>query len=125
MHGMVFVTTRAAVIGTSADEPAALAQTYHCDPTWLGYELDKHWVDLPAFWIDRSPVTNAQYLAFVAATGARAPWPRSLFAAEQADHPVVGVSYGEAAAYAAWVGKRLPSAEEWEVAAQPPQPGPS
>src|SRR5436189_6424494 len=110
MHGMVFVTTRAAVIGTSADERAALAQTYGCDRTWLGDELDKQWVDLPAFWSDRSPVTNAQYVAFVAATGARAPWPRDVFAAEQADHPVVGVSCGEAAAYATWVGKRLPSA---------------
>jgi hypothetical protein len=121
---MVFVPQRAAVIGTSADERAALARTYGCDATWLGDELDKQAVELPAFWIDRSPVTNAEYGAFVAATGARAPWPCGWFATEQADHPVVGVSYEEAAAYAAWAGKRLPSAEEWEVAAQPPQPGP-
>src|SRR5437764_1030654 len=62
---MVFVSRRAAVIGTSADERAALAQTYDCDATWLKDEIDKQAVDQPAFWIDRSPVTNAEYCTFV------------------------------------------------------------
>jgi formylglycine-generating enzyme len=34
------------------------------------------------------------------------------------DHPVVHVAYSDAEAYAAWVGKSLPTEAEWEVAAR-------
>jgi formylglycine-generating enzyme required for sulfatase activity len=122
-RGMVLVPAQTAVVGTSPEARGALAAGYGCDPTWLNDDLEQRQVEIPAFWIDRSPVTNAHYLAFAEATGRRRPWPGGAFPAERADHPVVGVSQRDASAYAAWVGKRLPTAEEWEVAARPAEGG--
>jgi len=78
--------------------------------------------EVPAFWIDRYPVTCAQYLAFVAATGQPAPpdWPGGRPVPGREDHPVERVSWYDARAYAAWVGKRLPAEAEWEKAAAGP-----
>jgi formylglycine-generating enzyme required for sulfatase activity len=75
---------------------------------------------LAAFYIDVYPVTNAEYQNFVAATGARPPqhWHADAPPAELTNHPVVHVTFGDAAAYAAWAGKHLPSALQWEKAAR-------
>lgn len=120
LHGMILVPEGCWTVGTDPAERAALAARFDCHPTWLGDDLPKHEARLAAFWIDRFPVTNAQYLAFVEATGhARPDWWRrwgGVFPAEYADHPVTGVSGVDAAAYARWAGKRLPTAEEWEAA---------
>nr|WP_269813882.1 SUMF1/EgtB/PvdO family nonheme iron enzyme [Jiangella endophytica] len=74
---------------------------------------------LIAFYIDVHPVTNAEYERFVRATGHRAPdhWRLSQ---PPADHPVVYVSWRDAAAYAAWAGKSLPTGRQWEKAARGP-----
>ncbi|GEM_PF-1268720 len=74
-------------------------------------------VTLPAFQIDETEVTNAQYREFVLATGHREPpiWPTP-YEAWMDDLPVVTVTVPDAKAYAEWAGKRLPTNWEWERA---------
>ena len=70
------------------------------------------------FYIDKFPVTNAQYRQFMEATGT--PPPKFWGTADLAglDQPVVGVRWSEANAYAAWAGKQLPTEVQWEYAAR-------
>jgi formylglycine-generating enzyme required for sulfatase activity len=72
------------------------------------------------FLIDLAEVTNGEYAAFVKEKDARAPahWGAAEPASTLRELPVVGVTPAEAAAFAAWKGKRLPTAAEWERAAR-------
>jgi iron(II)-dependent oxidoreductase len=92
-------------------------------------ERPRHAVELEAFEIDRTPVTNAAFAEFVAETGTEAPlywerdgdgWVRTVFGRRDAldpAQPVIHVSWHQAEAFAAWAGKRLPTEFEWEAAA--------
>jgi formylglycine-generating enzyme required for sulfatase activity len=78
------------------------------------------------FAIDEALVTNRDYAAFLSDSGYTPLHPENFLrhwaagapAKEILDHPVVYVDLTDARAYARWAGKRLPTEEEWQYAAQ-------
>ena len=67
---------------------------------------------VPAFYIDKTEVSNAAWIRFCIQTHRPAP------ADATPALPVVNVSFNDAQAFAAWAHKRLPTAVEWEKAAR-------
>lgn len=85
-----------------------------------------HWMTVKPFFIDKFPVTNAQFKAFLDATHYHPQddhnflrdWRNGSYPAGWGNKPVTWVSLEDARAYAAWAGKRLPHEWEWQYAAQ-------
>lgn len=140
----------------AGSSPAERETAYRLDEAAYGHSRTRQWqwyeserppetVTLPAYAITVTPITNAEYAAFVAASGHPAPdvdrdtwqgyrlihpyertrrhaWTAGAPPPGRETHPVVLVSHADAAAYARWLtvetGKRwrLPSEEEWEKA---------
>jgi iron(II)-dependent oxidoreductase len=105
--------------------------------TWDGNDVQYPWegsprrghrrrMSMPAYFIDRTPVTNAQFRDFIEDSG-WLPDDSHHFLRDWLDgaprpgwenKPVTWVSIEDARAYAAWAGKRLPREWEWQYAAQ-------
>ena len=79
-----------------------------------------------SYYMDRFPVTNAQFKKFIDATHYRPAdtvnflkhWSKGRILKGQEQYPVVYISQEDAKAYAKWAGKRLPTEIEWQYAAQ-------
>jgi gamma-glutamyl hercynylcysteine S-oxide synthase len=86
----------------------------------------QHAMRIGRFYIDRYPVTNAQFKMFLDAAHYHPKddlnflkdWNNGMYPAGWANKPVTWVSLEDARAYAAWAGKRLPHEWEWQYAAQ-------
>ena len=99
-------------------------------------EQPAHRVELSAFLISRTPVTNAQIASFLNARGVQSAAGKNYYEAEDSDarihrrgnqwvadagfenHPVVEVTWLGAREYCTWTKKRLPTEAEWEKAAR-------
>jgi len=103
----------------------------------VGVDVQYPWEDSPrrfhdhpmhiaSFWIDKYPVTNAQFKKFLDGTHYHPKddlnflrdWSNGTYPAGWANKPVTWVSLDDAQAYASWAGKRLPHEWEWQYAAQ-------
>ncbi len=83
-------------------------------------ERPLHKIDLDAFWIDKTEVTNAMYAVCVEAGSCSLPRGTTHFRdqTQYGEHPVVYVDWDMANAYCSWAERRLPTEAEWEKAAR-------
>jgi len=124
------VEIKPAVLRQNTNIESRECGTYYSSPV-IAVDLNKYEVFprtafITRIAIDITPVTNKQFYEFMRAAGYQPTdktnflkhWKNGKYPEEKANHPVVYVDLNDARAYASWAGKRLPTEEEWQYAAQ-------
>jgi len=114
---MVYVPAGEFLLGTSEAQIEAWMQEHpedHRDQ--FKNEQPQCRVALPAYWIDKYPVTIGQYRQFCQETGRRPP--EETVAGGRDNCPMDDMAWQDAVDYARWSGRRLPTELEWEKAAR-------
>jgi formylglycine-generating enzyme required for sulfatase activity len=127
---LLYVPAGEFTMGSDADEVVAGCLKFErvitdCQRSRFVGEEPPHSVNVDAFWIDQTEVTNKMYGNCVSAGACNAPVDMSsgshanyFGASEFENYPVIFVDWNMAKAYCSWAERRLPSEAEWEKAAR-------
>lgn len=118
-EGMVYIPAGEFIMGTDKTKEKEIPPAYGLKKPPYEDEKPMRKVFLKAFYIDKYEVTHAQYRKFVGAT--RHPWPdywKEGYNPAWDNYPIFNVSWEDGNAYCQWIGKRLPTEQEWEKAAR-------
>ena len=120
MADMVLIPTGEFRFGSSTREIGEVMVEFGSNNLLYREINPKPWVFLDSFYIDRYEVTNRQYKRFLESTDQSPPlhWVSGTYPKGEDNYPAVYVSWDNARRYAEWIGKRLPTEQEWEKAAR-------
>jgi formylglycine-generating enzyme required for sulfatase activity len=131
-HGVGHVRPGSGVPSTPPNMPGSKAKFVGEEKPWTanpGNQMKGKKVRVSSFWIDLTEVTREAYKVFLEQTGYRPPfiseewatdgwnWNGTDYPPGTGEPPVIMVNWYDATEYCAWLGKRLPTEAEWQMAA--------
>ena len=125
--GMLLVPGGEVIVGTELSRIEYLGDKDEVKIKQVMAEFPRHTAKVESFYIDRTEVTNLQWTIYLEATG-REPssdvveycWGGTTVPKGNEMLPISNVSFTEVIQYLAWAGKRLPTEDEWTMAARGP-----